>query len=187
MAPYVETFNYILALATIGLQFIIIVCAIAYIFFRSRTNPILLLCKKYGVLFAFSIALGSVALSLFYSEVIGFTACELCWVQRFFIYPQLVLMSLALFRPKKILINLSILLAFLGMLVSIYHVYVENGGESSLSCVTGGIGAVSCAARYVYEFGYITIPVMALTAQVAIIVVLMIYRYFSRNTSLYTS
>jgi disulfide bond formation protein DsbB len=181
MPLYVDTFNHLLAIGTIFLQLAIVLIIVNNVFFRSTNNAVLLFFKKYGVYLSFAVALGSMALSLFYSEVIGYTACELCWVQRFFIYPQVLIMGVALFKPKKIIINLSALVAFFGMLVSIYHVYIENGGESSLSCVTGGIGTVSCAARYVYEFGYITIPVMALTAQVFILLIALNHRYFLKK------
>jgi disulfide bond formation protein DsbB len=188
MPGYVETFNKILSLGTILLEIASILILVSLVFFRSTKNPILVFFKRYGILFAFIVAFGSVALSLFYSDVIGFTACELCIVQRFFIYPQVLFLGIALGKPKKFLVNISALLAFLGMLVSIYHVYGENGGASSLGCLSAGVGQVSCAARYVYEFGYITIPVMALSAQIFMLLIALNIGYFSkREMVVYTS
>jgi disulfide bond formation protein DsbB len=181
MIEYISTINKLLAISTIVYQVAIVLVVVNLVFFRSTKNSALIFFKKYGLYFAFAIALGSMALSLVYSEIIGYAACELCIVQRFFIYPQVLLLGLALWKPKKLLINLSALLSFLGMLVSIYHVYVENGGSSDLACSTYQVGAVTCAARYIFEFGYITMPVMALTAQVFILLIALNYRYFSKR------
>ena len=184
MPPYVEIFDKSLALGTIGLQLVIVLLAGTLIFFRSRDNTTLLFFKKYGFYFGFAVALSSMALSLFYSEVVGYAACELCVVQRFFIYPQVLILALAIFwHEKKYLVNISALLAFLGMLVSIYHIYIENGGASNLACTNYVAGSITCAARYVYQFGYITVPVMALTAQVFILLLIVNYKYINSPRS----
>jgi disulfide bond formation protein DsbB len=179
MPAYVDTFNYVLALGTIVLQALIVFLAFNLVFIRSHTNAVLLYFKKYAFYFGFFIALASMSLSLFYSNVIGFTACELCWTQRLFIYPQVLLFGFALWKDKKNLARVIGAFAFIGMLVSIYHVYIENGGSSALACATGGTAAVSCAARYVYEFGYVTIPVMALTVQIFMLLLVANYLYIS--------
>jgi disulfide bond formation protein DsbB len=179
MPAYVDTFNQVLAFGAVILEIVSVLILVNLVFLRSHTNIILLFFKKYGFYFGFATALASLALSLFYSEVIGFPACELCWTQRLFIYPQTLLYGFALFKDKKNLTRLIEILAVLGMLVSIYHVYIENGGSSSLACVTDNINAVSCSARYVYEFGYVTIPVMALTVQVFMLLLAINYRYIT--------
>jgi disulfide bond formation protein DsbB len=188
MLEYIGTINKLLAVGTIALQVAAVLILINIIFKRSTSNTVLLFFKRYGVFFAFAVALGSLVLSLFYSEIIGYAACELCIVQRYFIYPQVLLLGIALWRPKKMLINLSALLAFVGMFVSMYHTYIENGGSSDLACSTYQVGAVTCSARYVFEFGYVTVPVMALTAQIFILLIALNYRYFSRKEAVtYTS
>lgn len=181
MPAYVETLNYLLAMGTIAMQVVFVFVLGHLIFKRSNTNPMLMFFHKYGVYFALGIALSSVALSLFYSEVVGFAACELCWVQRFFIYPQVLILGIALWKEKKQLITLSAIVAFAGMLVSAYHIYIENGGASDLACSNYVEGSITCAARYVFEFGYITIPVMALTAQALIVLLMINHRYMSKK------
>jgi len=166
MPAYLETVNKILSLGTIFLQVLILVLIVNLVFIRHRNNKVLLFFKKYTFYFGFIVALLAVLLSLFYSAVVGFPACELCWVERIFLYPQLILFSMELYKRDRSIVDFSIVFAILGTLTSIYHVYVENGGASNLACtVTNPLnpGVVSCAVRYVYEFGYITIPIMALT------------------------
>jgi hypothetical protein len=55
-----------------------------------------------------------------------------------------------------------------GACVSVYHLLVENGvvGQSS-SCLVSAPGG--CATKWINEFGYITIPTLALTAFVLLI------------------
>lgn len=182
MPAYLDTVNKILSLGTIFLQVVIIAIAINLIFFRKRENPFLIFFKKYTFIFGFLVALGAVFLSLFYSEIVGFPPCELCWIQRIFLYPQLVLFSMELYKRDKSIVDFSIVFAVLGSIVSIYHIYVENGG-TGLACATltpTNANQVSCAVRYIYEFGYITMPIMALTLSLFIISILLNYKYMAR-------
>ena len=182
MPAYVETVNTLLALGTIGLQLVVLLIVWNLLFARKGENTVLNFFYKYGFVIGFIVALSSLGLSLFYSEIVGYTACELCIIQRIFIYPQVLFLGLVMLLKKKNLFsNLSGLFAFLGMSVSIYHVYVENGGSSALGCATAEVGKITCAARYVYEFGYITIPVMALTAQVLLLLLWLNHRYIAKK------
>jgi len=180
MPAYVETLNQLLSLGAIFLQFAIAVLILNLIFFRSHTNQILIFFKQYTFVIGFLIALTSTMLSLFYSNVVGFPPCELCWINRIFIYPQVILFGMELYKRDKAIIDQTIVLAAFSALTSIFHVYVENGGAASLACATGGPATVSCATLYVYEFGYITIPVMALTTAVFTILLLVNYKYMTR-------
>lgn len=183
MPAYVEIVNKILSLGTIVLQIVILSLLINLIFFRNVKNTFLVFFKEYTFIFGFLAALGAFLLSLFYSNIVGFPPCELCWVQRIFLYPQLILFGMELYKKDRSIVDFSIVFAIFGSLVSMYHIYIENGGSSSLDCAAGGtstIGQVSCATRYIYEFGYITMPMMALTLSFFLIIILMNYKYISR-------
>jgi disulfide bond formation protein DsbB len=183
MPAYVETVNKILALGTMGLQLAIVLITVNLIFLKKHDNIILLFFKKYTFIFGFLVALGAVALSLFYSNIVGFPPCELCWIQRIFLYPQLILFTMELYKKDRSIVDFSIVFATLGSLVSLYHVYIENGGSSSLGCAVltpTNINQVSCATRYIYEFGYVTMPIMAFTLSLFIIAILLNYKYMSR-------
>ncbi len=184
MPAYVEIINKLLSLGTIFLQVVILSILIGLIFFRKRENPYLLFFKKYTFILGFLSGLGAFILSIFYSEIIGFPVCELCWIQRIFLYPQLILFGMELYKRDKSMVDFSLVFATIGSLMSIYHVYVENGGTSGLSCATGtslsGANQASCAVRYIYEFGYITMPIMALTLSLFIIIILVNYKYITK-------
>lgn len=180
MPAYVEIVNKILALGTIFFQVVILLIAINFIFNRNRTNKILIFFKDYTFYLGFFAALGAVALSLFYSNIVGYPPCELCWIQRIFLYPQLVLFGMELYKKEHTIVDFSIMFAILGSITSIYHVFVESGALAGPSCVDPSRGGVSCAIRYIYEFGYITMPIMALTLSLFIISILLNYKYMSR-------
>lgn len=181
MPSYVETLNQLLSLGTIFLQIAVVALLLNLVVFRSHSNQILEFFKKYTFVFGFVIALSSTMLSLFYSNVVGFPPCELCWINRIFIYPQVILFGMELYKRDRAIIDQSLVLAIFSALTSIFHVYVENGGAASLACATGGPATVSCATLYVYEFGYITIPVMALTTAVFTILLLINYKYMTKK------
>jgi disulfide bond formation protein DsbB len=183
MNSYLEIINKILSLGTIFLQVVILFIAVNFIFFRKRTNPFLLFFKEYTFVFGFLVALGAFALSLFYSEIVGYPPCELCWIQRIFLYPQLVLFGMELYKKERSIVDFSLVFAIFGSIVSVYHIYIENGGSSSLGCAAlapTNANQVSCAVRYIYEFGYVTMPIMALTLSLFIISILLNYKYMAK-------
>lgn len=180
MPAYLDTVNKILSVGTIFLQIIILSIFITLIFFRNRDNPFLLFFKKYTFLFGFLGALGAFALSIFYSDFVGFPACELCWIQRIFLYPQLILFGMELYKRDRSIVDFSIVFAILGSITSIYHIYVEAGGTKGLACADPSNGGISCAVRYIYEFGYVTMPIMCLTISLFIIILLVNYKYMAR-------
>ncbi len=178
MPSYIDTFNQFISLGVIVMQIIILIISVNLVFFRSRNNKILLFFKKYAFYLGFIVALGAVGLSLFYSNVIGFPPCELCCI---FLYPQAILFGMELYKRDQTMVDFSLAMAFFGVIVSLFHLYIENGGKSSLACATGNATTISCATRYVYEFGYITIPTMALTTSVLFILLMLNYKYISKS------
>lgn len=108
--------------------------------------------------------------SLYLSNVLGYEPCRLCWVQRIFMYPIAVLSGTALFLDKSDLRDYVLPLALIGAPVAFYHSMIQRFDQfSSAGC---SITAVSCSTEYTFHYGYITIPVMAFTAFMAIILVL---------------
>jgi hypothetical protein len=65
----------------------------------------------------------------------------------------------------------ALLLSGIGAVIAGYHHYLQLGGESLVPC-SASIFAVSCTERYVWEFGYIGIPTISLTAFLLIMVLL---------------
>jgi len=112
---------------------------------------------------AFAVALVALAGSLFFSELAEFTPCRLCWFQRIFMYPLVpLLLAMAIRRDIRGALFYVLPLTAFGSLVSIYHLYIEANPEAeSQGCKVTG---TPCSAKWIDEFGYITIPMLALTA-----------------------
>lgn len=183
MENFVDFVNKFLSIGIIFLQLVIVLIIINLVFVRSRSNKFLLFVKKYTFILGFLVALGAVVCTLFYSEIVGYPPCELCWVQRIFLYPQLVLFGMELYKKERSIIDFSIAFAILGSITSIYHIFVESGIAKGLACASidpSNPNVVSCAIRYIYEFGYMTMPIMALTLSLFIITILLNYKYMSR-------
>ena len=106
-----------------------------------------------------SIATGG---SLFFSEIAGFVPCELCWFQRICMYPLSIVSLLAAVTNDRRAARYLLPLPFVGAGVSVYHLLVENGVvEQARACLISAPGG--CATKWIEEFGYVTIPVLALT------------------------
>jgi disulfide bond formation protein DsbB len=184
MPTYITIFNQTLAMGTILIHIFLCVLLFSFAWNPRRSNKFLIFVDKYAIEASLAIASVAMLTSLVYSEIIGFPPCELCWVQRSFIYPQVLLFAIMLWKNKvnkNRLMKASIVLSSFGAIVSLYHVYIEHGGSSSLPCVDPSSATVSCAIRYVYEFGYISMPVMAFTTSITILILLVIHRTLSRS------
>jgi disulfide bond formation protein DsbB len=101
--------------------------------------------------------------SLFFSEIAHYAPCELCWYERICMYPlAAVLLVLALandHRAARYLLPLPIV----GAGLAAYHVLVERGVVSqSKECILSAPGG--CATKWIDELGFVTIPVLTLTA-----------------------
>ena len=112
---------------------------------------------------AFAVAAIATGGSLFFSEIAGFVPCELCWYQRICMYPlSITTLLAAIFNERRIA---PYLLPFpvIGAGVSVYHLLIENGVVKQASaCLISAPGG--CATKWINEFGYMTIPTLALTA-----------------------
>jgi disulfide bond formation protein DsbB len=169
--------NTILALLTIGVQLglLILVVGVAH----DRHGPFIRAVAGHSLTLAWLIAVAGTGLSLFYSNIKGFEPCTLCWVQRVFLYPQVILLGLALWKRDRQVGAYSLGLSMPGALVTGYHYYGQMVNSAALVCRAGETVS-PCAQRFVLEFGYVTIPMMSLTAFVALIVLMLLQRQGSR-------
>jgi len=106
------------------------------------------------------VALVSTLSSLYYSEIAHFIPCDLCWFQRIFMYPLVIMLGLAIIKKKDEIIDYSLGLVAVGTLISLYHNYIYYSAETTNFCSI----VAPCTQKYITSFGYISIPLMALTA-----------------------
>lgn len=175
----VETINYSLALATIALQ--IGAAGLLALFLFHNQLPSLEwkreLLSKWGLWIGLALTFAGSALTLFYSEILGFPPCPLCWWQRVFLYPQVLIFALALYKRDRAAADYAILLSIAGAAVALYHHALQVLPAGSLPCPAQG---VSCAQRFIFEFGYITFPLMAFSLFAFIIALMLFVRKSQR-------
>lgn len=118
--------------------------------------------------------------SLVYSDIVGFPPCDLCWWQRIFMYPQAIILALAMRRRDKTVIDYLVPLSVLGALVALYQSFVQWGFSFGLS---GGCAAAGgeCAKVFFTEYSYITIPFMSFSVFVYIIALKFVYYHKERH------
>ncbi len=118
--------------------------------------------------------LAAVVGSLVYSDIVGFLPCDLCWWQRIFMYPQLLVIGLAWYRKDTSVIDYLVPLSILGALVALYQSFIQWGFAFGIA---GGCAAAGgeCAKVYFTQYSYITIPFMSLSVFVYIIALKFVY------------
>jgi disulfide bond formation protein DsbB len=132
--------------------------------------------KPDGILLylAWLIALVATVGSLFFSEVMQLPPCVLCWYQRIAMYPLVVIIGAGILMRDSRMKFYALPLALVGLVISIYHNLLYYGiiPESITPCMQG----ISCTSRQIEWLGFITIPLMALTAFIGVSLCLLFYK-----------
>lgn len=181
----VHYLNLFLGFGVILLQFFSII-AVFLLFFRSKENSknsYLDFINKHFLVLSFFISLFSSIFPLVYSEIIHFLPCVLCWWQRVFMFPTLLLFGTALWDKDRKVIRYAAPLLSVGFLISVYQNFFYYFGEtSSVPCDATG---VSCYQHLVSEFGgYVSIPMMALTAFFALLTLLAVAHFYKKEITI---
>jgi disulfide bond formation protein DsbB len=115
---------------------------------------------------AWVLALVATVGSLFFSEVMLLPPCVLCWYQRIAMYPLVFILASGIIRRDFAMKYYALPLSLAGLAVSIYHnlLYYHIIPESIGPCTAG----ISCTSRQIEWLGFISIPLLALTAFVGI-------------------
>ncbi|HLD07643.1 MAG TPA: disulfide bond formation protein B [Candidatus Peribacterales bacterium] len=140
-------------------------------FLWKRDTPELRWIARHSVLLSFIVTLTAVSGTLFFSEIAHFGPCKICWFQRTAMYPLLFLFGTALVlrSSEKIITPFALITASLGSFASLYHYALERVVLPGGPCTPGGGDFAFCATPYFLQFGYITIPMMALSGFLLVI------------------
>lgn len=114
--------------------------------------------------------------SLYFSEIKNYIPCVLCWYQRILMYPLVIIIAVGILRKDKKMYQYVLPMSILGWAIALYHNLLQWNilPETIAPCTL----AASCIVKHVGYFGFITIPVMSLTAfTVVSICMLLIWRY----------
>lgn len=117
--------------------------------------------------------------ALFFGEVMKVPTCSLCWYQRIFMFPLVLILPIGLFPYDPSIVRYALPLATIGWTIALFHVLLVHGyiPESVQPCSQG----VPCSQTFVQYFGFVTIPLLALAAFSFLIALLAAAHYKSKK------
>ncbi len=117
--------------------------------------------------------------SLYFSEILQWQPCVLCWYQRIFIYPLVLIIAIGILKKDKNLPTYVLAMVTTGGLIAFYHTLLQYGviTESLAPCSFG----VSCVTQYGNWFGFITIPLLSFMNFLLIGIYMILYRKFEQK------
>lgn len=112
--------------------------------------------------------------SLFFSEVMMFPPCIMCWYQRICMYPLVIIFLVALFPLDTNVIKYARPFVYIGLFFAIYQnlLYYKILPEAVQPCSQG----VSCTSDYINWFGFLTIQMLSLIAFSIILLLLTLFK-----------
>ncbi len=155
MNPLVESLNFYLALGGV----VAFLLAVILIIDVKREQALRQYVERFGLIASFLIAVGSSVMALIYSEVFGFVPCGLCWLERIFLFPQVFILGGAIYFRDALVARYGLILSSVGFIIALYHHYLQMGGTQFVKCPAAG--AVDCAKRIMFEFDFMTFPLLA--------------------------
>lgn len=139
---------------------------------KSKVNETILLLMWTQALIA---VLGS----LFYSEVLGYVPCELCWIQRIFMYPLVIIYGVAALKKDLSIALPGLIFSGIGFFISLYHYLIQK--LPALEEMGGTCSNIPCNLQYVNYLGFITIPLLAGIAFITIFILHSVLLKLSRR------
>lgn len=108
------------------------------------------------------VACASTLGALFASEVMQLQPCSLCWYQRIFVFPLVLLLPMGLFPFDPKVVRYALPLAAAGWAVALFQLLLVHGviPESAEPCRVG----VSCKDVQVEWLGFVSIPLLSFVA-----------------------
>jgi len=169
MDPVVE----ILSIGTLLIQTSIILSTLLYAasrkgYLEKRWNQLSNLFADYWKQISFGLGLIATSGSLYMSNILGYTPCHLCWFQRIFMYPLVLLFGISWLLDTDI-VEYVVPLTTIGGGIAGYHYIIQRIEQfQSAGC---SVTSVSCDTEYTYYLGIVTIPLMAFTSFLGIMLI----------------
>jgi disulfide bond formation protein DsbB len=118
--------------------------------------------KENGLHMSWVVAVVATLGSLYFSEILNYLPCKLCWYQRILMYPLVIILGIAAVRKDAKQVMYVLPLSVWGMGISLYHYLMQKTSwfkEAATAC-----GPVPCDVDYINWLGFVTIPLLALIA-----------------------
>jgi disulfide bond formation protein DsbB len=126
--------------------------------------------RPFSVTAAWAVATLATAGSLYFSEIAHYTPCILCWYQRIAMYPLVLILGIAAWRRDLGIRVYAVPVAVVGAIISTYHYFLEWFPQIDTGACSAG---VPCTQVWFREFGFVSLPFLALIAFLLIITFLL--------------
>ncbi|HSW89041.1 MAG TPA: disulfide oxidoreductase [Candidatus Saccharimonadales bacterium] len=135
--------------------------------------------KNHLLLIIFFQSLIAMLGSLYFSDVLHYTPCVLCWYQRICLYPLVIISIIGYFRNDKHVSWYILPLSIIGLIINVYQnlLYYKIIPEAIAPCQNG----VSCTTQYINWLGFITIPLLSGITFLSIICCMIMYQKLNKE------
>ena len=151
----------LLAAATAGLD-ALLVLIVAALMIPSVRSWLLPLARQWALVLTILLGWGAIGMSLFLEYAMHLQPCVLCWWQRIFMYPVALIALIAFIKNEGYprIVRYVLPLSILGFIAALYqHLLQVLPSGALIPCDPTN----DCAVRSVFEFGFVTLPWMAVT------------------------
>ena len=93
--------------------------------------------KNYSLYFAWLISLVAVLGSLYYSEVLHFEPCRLCWYQRIAMFPLAIFLGVAFYQNDQKLARNCLPLIVIGACFAFYQSFIQLFPSFQIAALCG--------------------------------------------------
>ncbi len=117
--------------------------------------------------------------SMYFSNILMYPPCVLCWYQRICMFPLVLILAAGIILKEKNIHAYVLPLALIGWTISLYHnlLYYKFIPDTLAPCTTG----VSCTTKFIEYFGFVTIPLLAFIAFTVIIISVIEYKKYLKQ------
>ena len=131
------------------------------------------LIRKYALWIAFFQAWAATLGSLYFSEIMHYKPCLLCWYQRILMYPLAIILGVAILRRDQKVYFYVLPLTIIGATIALYQYLLQMTTLSQISPIScSAFGP--CREVQVLFLGFVTIPFLSLAAFVVISMMMLI-------------
>lgn len=161
----------LVALASSAAMIAVLVLAQFSTTWRGASYRLQVALSSEGLRVAWLVAAIATAGSLYFSDVAGYEPCRLCWYQRIAMYPLAVILGVAAIRGDTGVVRYALPLTVIGAPISLYHYLIEwVPSIAGDACDPRN----PCSLVWFRELGFVTLPLMALSAFVLIALVVLL-------------
>lgn len=129
----------------------------------AKVQTVLRFVRKYALHIAFIQAWVATLGSLYFSEILHFRPCLLCWYQRILMYPLTIILGVAIMRKDKNVAYYVLPMTILGAAIALYHYLLQwtpLAEVTQISCSAYG----PCREVQALFLGFVTIPFLSFIA-----------------------